>query len=123
MRKAAEQRKVGAITGDEGKGHPELDKPIRDDQTGLRAKPDIEQREMWCPLRDHGQRFVDIGRRTHGLDPKAENGLLEIHRDDGVVLDDEHIVRHRAESRDRLTLGRQRFHDLATDALEAALIG
>jgi len=58
------------------------------------AQRDVEQREVRRPFVDHRQRFGHMGRRANPLNSEIKDRGLEIDGDDGVVFDNQHVVRH-----------------------------
>src|SRR6202035_3295628 len=56
---------------------------------------DIEQHKIRRAIGDHVERFGDVSRGPYPLHPKTRNRVLEIERDNRIILDNQHVVGQR----------------------------
>ena len=55
-------------------------------------QPDIEQGKIRCAIGDHFKRLGHAGRAPHRVHPETKNRVLEVERDDRVILNDQHVI-------------------------------
>ena len=89
---------IGAVTGHEGQGNFQRLQSFGDRKTLFTDQPDIEQGESRRAIDDHLHRPGHGCRDTDFLRSEAENCVLEVERDDQIILDNQHIVWHEVES-------------------------
>ena len=83
---------VGAIAGDEHEGNPQRVQPFGHRKALFADQADVKQRKIGRAGGDHAKRFRHACRGSHRLHAKANDGVLEIERDDRIVLDDQDVV-------------------------------
>jgi hypothetical protein len=57
-------------------------------------QPHIEQCKIRGAIGDHFERLGHVSRGPDHFHPEAENRVLEVERDDRIILDDQDIIRH-----------------------------
>jgi len=100
------QSHVAAVAGDEDERHLHRMQLFRDGKTVAANEADVEQGEVRRAIGNQLQRAGRAGGGAHLLHAEAEEGVLEIQRNDRVIFDDQDIIRH--------ALGIVGFHDLGS---------
>ena len=104
--KAAGKPDIGAVTGDEDKRNLQRIQPLGNRKAFFADQPDIEQRKIRGAVGNQSSALRHICRGAHRLHPETKNRVLEVERDDRIILDNQHVV-------GQASVGRGGFHDLA----------
>ena len=94
LRKSRGKPDIRAISGNESERDLQRIQPLGDRKTFLPDQPDIEQRKIRGAIGDHLERAGYVSGGPDRLDPETKYPVLEVERDDRVILDDQDIVGH-----------------------------
>lgn len=112
-RKHRGKRAIGAVTRYECKRNFQRLQPLGDRKAVFADQPDIEQGKIRRAIGDRFKRLRHASGGPHRLHAETQDGVLEIERDDRIILDDQHVAGH--------GVGRCGFHGLTDKRPEIAL--
>src|ERR1700738_2833674 len=107
VREGGGKRGLGSVARHEYKGNFQGIQPLCDRKALFMDQRDVEQRKIRRASGNHSERSGHACRGPHRLHPEIQDRLLEIERDDQIILDDQDVLGEGGDS-----VGGRVFHDL-----------